>query len=323
MLAITVRLAFVRSGMVMVVMRSRPTCQQIRHQYVCWTLPKESTTTRSRCCYSRSYRNSRSMRFFSVFVYKQDGSIVLGGAVGAAVEMAQIARKIIIEVNTAMPSYKGLHDIVMQTRPPHRRPFGISRVDDKIGTISLPIQLDKVAGIIESKRPDKGRPMGPADDVSNQIAGHLMQFFEHEVKVGRLPKSLLPLQSGVGNVANAVISGLSSAPFENLTVWTEVIQDSVLDLFDNGKLLYATATGLALSETATERLYKNWDKYSKKICLRPGAITNLPEIIRRLGVIAMNTYVKMNSIFNCEMTFDHVLLSSTSVMIVCVFVFIF
>ena len=44
------------------------------------------------------------------------------------------------------------------------------------------------------------------------------------------PASLLPLQSGVGNIANAVLFGLLEAKFENLTSYTEVIQDGMIAL---------------------------------------------------------------------------------------------
>jgi acyl-CoA hydrolase len=32
---------------------------------------------------------------------------------------------------------------------------------------------------------------------------------KHEVNHGRLPPNLLPIQSGIGNIANAVVGGLS------------------------------------------------------------------------------------------------------------------
>ncbi|WP_341650171.1 hypothetical protein [Thauera humireducens] len=49
------------------------------------------------------------------------------------------------------------------------------------------------------------------------------------MKKGRLPADLLPLQSGMGNIANAVMAGLNEGPFENLTAYTEVLQDGMLE----------------------------------------------------------------------------------------------
>jgi len=59
--------------------------------------------------------------------------------------------------------------------------------------------------------------------------------------------NLLPLQSGVGNIANAVLFGLEEGPFEGLTSYTEVIQDGMIRLLKSGKLTSASATAFSLS----------------------------------------------------------------------------
>ncbi|KAK3683329.1 hypothetical protein B0T22DRAFT_385536 [Podospora appendiculata] len=225
---------------------------------------------------------------------KEDGSIVPGASVGASPELLQMADKIIIEVNTALPNFDGLHDITMTDLPPRRKPYLITNVEDRIGTNSIPIDTEKVVGIIECTQKDQTTENSPADDNSKAIANHLIEFLEHEVSQGRLPANLLPLQSGIGNIANAVIGGLGDSNFRNLTVWTEVIQDTFLDLFDSGRLDFATATSIRFSPTGFERFYKNWDNYKDKLLLRSQAVSNSPEIIRRLGVIGMNTPVEVD-----------------------------
>ncbi|KAH8893980.1 hypothetical protein GQ53DRAFT_644953 [Thozetella sp. PMI_491] len=224
----------------------------------------------------------------------EDGSIVPGASVGATPELVQLADKIIIEVNTAIPSFEGLHDITMTDLPPRRKPYLITSVEDRIGTTSIPIDTEKVVGIVESDYPDQTAPNTPADETSRAIAGHLIEFFEHEVKHGRLPKSLLPLQSGIGNIANAVIGGLETSNFRNLKVWTEVIQDTFLDLFDSGRLDFATATSVRFSPEGFRRFYDNWEAYHGKLLLRSQQVSNSPEIIRRLGIIGMNTPVEVD-----------------------------
>ncbi|KAF7550534.1 hypothetical protein G7046_g7985 [Stylonectria norvegica] len=223
-----------------------------------------------------------------------DGSIIPGASVGATPELVQMADKIIIEVNTSIPSFEGLHDITMTDLPPRRKPYLIMGVEDRIGTNSIPIDPDKVVGIIESDYQDATLPNTPADEASFKIAGHLIEYFEHEVAHGRLPANLLPLQSGIGNVANAIIGGLDNSNFKNLKVWTEVIQDTFLDLFDSDKLDFATATSIRFSPDGFKRFYDNWDKYYGKLLLRSQAVSNSPEIIRRLGVIGMNTPVEVD-----------------------------
>jgi acetyl-CoA hydrolase len=129
-----------------------------------------------------------------------------------------MADKIIIEVNTRIPSFEGLHDINMSNCPPNRKPYLIMSTDDRIGSTAIRIDSDKVIAVVESDRPDNTSGNTPADAKSEAIAEHLIEFFEEEVKYGRLPKNLLPLQSGIGNIANAVIGGLAKSNFQNVTV---------------------------------------------------------------------------------------------------------
>jgi acetyl-CoA hydrolase len=225
---------------------------------------------------------------------KSDGSIIAGASVGTTPEIIQAADKVIIEVNTRLPSFEGLHDIVLPELPPKRKAFAINQVDDRIGSVSIPCDPAKVIAILESDRPDNTTPNEEQDESSVAIANHIIAFLQHEVSKGRLPKSLLPLQSGIGNIANAIIGGMSTGPFEDTYVWTEVLQDTFLDFFDQGKLTFASATSVRFSPQGFEKFYNNWDKYSHKLILRPQQISNAPEIIRRLGVIAMNTPVEFD-----------------------------
>jgi acetyl-CoA hydrolase len=77
-------------------------------------------------------------------------------------------------------------------------------------------------------------------------------------------------------------------------MWSEILQDTVLDLFDSGKLDFASATCFALSARGIQRLYDNWEKYVSRTVLRPVHISNHPEVIRRLGLIGMNTPVEFD-----------------------------
>lgn len=139
----------------------------------------------------------------------EDGGIIPGASVGASPELIQMADKIIIEVNTAAPSFEGLHDITMTDLPPRRKPYLIMSPEDRIGTPHIPVDPEKVVAIVESDYPDQTQPNAPEDDTSRAIAANLIEFLHHEVKHGRLPDNLLPLQSGIGNIANAVIGGLA------------------------------------------------------------------------------------------------------------------
>jgi len=225
----------------------------------------------------------------------EDCGLVLTSSCGVVPELMAMCDKIILEVNTGEPSFEGMHDIVMCQNPPHRQPFLITKANDRIGTTYVPCDPDKIIAIVESTNRDKGRAFTESDDTAEAIANHILDFFGHEVKAGRLPKNLLPLQSGVGSIANAVVGGLAKGPFYNLSVYTEVLQDTMLDLFDSGRLDYASSCSLSLSEKeGFPRFFENWDRYADKIVLRQLALSNSPEMIRRLGCIAMNTPVEID-----------------------------
>ncbi|KXG73973.1 acetyl-CoA hydrolase/transferase family protein [Thermotalea metallivorans] len=225
----------------------------------------------------------------------EEGGIVPTTSVGISPTAVKLAEKVIVEINTSQPmALEGVHDIYIPENPPFRKPIPIEHSGDRIGTTYIPCDPSKIAAIVVTDITDKVRPLGPIDEDSRAISGHIIEFLEHEVKMGRLPKNLLPLQSGVGSVANAVLGGLVDGPFTDMTCYTEVIQDSMLDLIDAGKVTVASGTSITPSEEGLIRLHKNIEKYAKHIILRPQEISNNPEVARRLGVISMNTAIEVD-----------------------------
>jgi len=155
---------------------------------------------------------------------------------------------------------------------------------------------------VETDAPDRNTGFSPPDETSRQIAGHLIEFLEHEVARGRLPGNLLPVQSGVGNVANAALAELAQSRFEDLTAYTEVIQDGMLGLLKSGTLSVASATAFSLSPAAVSEFNDNARDYRDRIVLRPQEISNHPEIVRRLGVLAMNGVIEADIYGNVNST---------------------
>lgn len=235
------------------------------------------------------------LAIIEVSAVTEEGGLILTTSCGVVPEILMICDKVILEVNTGQPSFEGMHDIIVCNHPPQRQIINIQHTADRVGTTYVPCDPSKVIAVVESKLRDKGRAFAEMDDTSDAIANHIIDFFTHEVKAGRLPKNLLPIQSGVGSIANAVIGGLAKGPFTNLTVFTEVLQDTILDLMDSGKCDAASACSLSLSESpGFPRFFENWNKYFPKVILRPLSISNAPEPIRRLGCIAMNTPVEID-----------------------------
>ncbi len=224
----------------------------------------------------------------------EDGRLVYSSSCGGNNVYLEHANKIILEVNSLQDErLEGMHDIYsVAARHGDRQPIPIVAADGRIGTPYQTIDLDKVVAVVETHNHDRNTPFKEPLELHRRIAQHIMDFLEGEVRTGRLPNCLTPIQSGVGNIANAVLVGLNEGQFQNMTSYTEVIQDGMLDLLDSGKLRVASATAFSVSPSGQERFSQNMERYRKQIILRPQEIANNPEVIRRLGCIAMNGMVE-------------------------------
>jgi succinyl-CoA:acetate CoA-transferase len=233
-----------------------------------------------------------------------DGLLVPSSSVGNNKTWLDRADRVILEVNHWQPrELEGFHDIYHATAlPPNRKPLALTEPMQRIGEPYLRVDPDKVVAVVETNLPDRNSPFTAPNAESKAIAEHLVEFLRHEVAAGRIPPNLLPLQSGVGNVANAVLAGLDESEFTGLTAFTEVLQDGMLDLLDSGTLLAASATSFGLSDEGVRRFMDNIDSYKGRILLRSEEISNHPELVRRLGVIAMNGMIEADIYGNVNST---------------------
>ena len=253
--------------------------------------------------YRKEYYGKINVAIVEVCAITEEGHLIPTTSVGNTPTFVQEADMVIVEVNTVQPTkLEGMHDIYIPLDPPNRQPIPIVKTDDRIGTPYIVCGPEKIAAVVMSDVTDKVRPLAPLDDVSKKMASNLIEFLKGEVEKGRLPKNLLPLQSGVGNVANAVLAGLAESDFEGLEFYSEVIQDAAFDLIDCGKFVAVSGTSLTPSETGLKRFIDNIDFYRDKIILRPQEISNNPEIARRLGNISMNTAIEIDIYGNANST---------------------
>ena len=233
----------------------------------------------------------------------EDGRVVPSSSIGNNRTWIDEADRIILEVNSWQPmALEGMHDIYCLKPPPNREPIPLVHTGQRIGSPYLKVPPEKVVAVVLTNAPDRNSPFKPPDQGSKRIAGHILEFLSWEVKKGRMPANLLPLQSGVGNIANAVLFGLEEGPFEGLTSYTEVIQDGMVRLLGSGKLTCASATAFSLSPQMMDEVNANMSMYRERIVLRPQEISNHPEIIRRLGVIAMNAMIEADIYGNVNST---------------------
>lgn len=237
---------------------------------------------------------------------ENDGGIVPTTTLGAVDSIVSAAKNIILEINTSFPiELKGIHDIFLG-KPGEVIP--ITGVLDRVGSSTIPCELDRVKAIVFNETPGRAASFMPGNEVSDKIAGHIIEFLKREVESGKWEK-LPPLQSGLGNVANAVLYGLKSSGFKGLTMFTEVVQDTALELIKEGVIDGASTTSLSLSEKWRDELFSNLDFYKDRVIIRQQNVSNNPETVQRFGVIGMNTAIEADIYGNVNST--HIMGSGT------------
>lgn len=233
-----------------------------------------------------------------------DGEIVLTAGVGIAPTLARIADKLIIELNHTQPKeLKGMHDIYEPCDAPHRREIPIYSVKDRAGSAVVKIDPKKVVAVVETDCETVVAGFTPVDEVTAKIGENVANFLAEQFKCGKIPAEFLPIQSGVGNVANAVLGSLGkNTEIPPFTMYTEVIQDSVIDLMKQGRISFASGCSLTVSSPVMKEIYSNLDFFRDKIVLRPIEISNNPEVVRRLGLITINTALEADIFGNVNST---------------------
>lgn len=236
----------------------------------------------------------------------EEGYIVPSTSVGNNPIFTARAKEVIVELNTAQPlELEGIHDIFILDEQIARGPVPLVDPRQRIGIPAIPVDPDKITGIVVSDIVDTPSSVEEPDEDTRLMAEQLIHFLRGEVRSGRLPEQLMPIQAGVGSTANAVLYGFLDSEFTDLVMYSEVLQDAVFDLIDAGKVRFASASSVTLSKKYMDKLHRNIEAYKKKIILRPQEISNHPELIRRLGLIAINAAVEVDIYGNVNST--HVL----------------
>ena len=236
-----------------------------------------------------------------------DGRIVPTSGVGILPTICRMADKIIVELNAAHPEeLEGMHDIYEPQDPPCREAIPVYKPSSRCGKPYVQVDPKKIVAVVKTNRPNEVGKFSPVDEVTAQIGRNVANFLAGELKAGRIPASFLPIQSGVGNIANALLGELGEnkeiPPFE---MYTEVIQDAVIDLMREGRCKFASGCSLTVSQPKLEEIYNDLPFFKDKICLRPQEISNNPEVARRLGLITINTALEADIYGNVNST--HVL----------------
>ena len=234
----------------------------------------------------------------------RDGRVYLSTSIGASPTYLKHASKVIIELNHHHhPRLREMIDIIDVQPRPGRLPIPIHAPMTKIGWPYAVVDPAKIIGIVETDEEDGVKEFAESGDTHTAIAEHVVEFILHELKTGRIPKQFLPLQSGVGNVSNAVMAGLGQHPeIPPFYMYSEVYQDALVDLMVSGKLLGASTCSLTVSDPNLQRIYNDMDFFTNRIVMRPQELSNNPGVIRRLGVLTINTALEMDIYGNVNST---------------------
>ena len=73
----------------------------------------------------------------------------------------------------------------------------------------------------------------------------------------------------------------------------------------DGQVRFASGCSLTVSKPVLKDIYEDLEFFRSKLLLRPQEITNSPEIVRRLGIISINTAIEVDITGNVNST--HVL----------------
>ena len=225
-----------------------------------------------------------------------DGRAYLTTSIGASPTFLNAADKIILEVNRRQSHrISNMADIVIPKPPPHRLAIDIDHPLERIGRNYVRIDSEKVVAVVETDEPDELGGFTPPDATSRAIADHVVRFLHDELATERLPPDFLPLQSGVGNVSNAVLKGIGESPdIPDFYMYSEVLQTGAFELMREGRLRGASTCALTLTQANMDELIEQIDFYAPRLVLRPQEISNNPAVIRQLGIIALNTALEVD-----------------------------
>jgi succinate CoA transferase len=233
----------------------------------------------------------------------ESGEIVPTTGVGITPTICRLADIVIVELNKSVPSkLRGIHDMYELQDPPKRREIPIYEVQNRVGLEYVKIDPAKIY-VVETNKDGEGGGFAPVDDVTARIGNNVAEFFVSELKAGRIPAHFLPIQSGVGNIANAVLASMGSNPaIPRFEVYTEVIQDAVIDMMQQGNISFASGCSLTVSNEVLHKFYEDLSFFKNKLVLRPSEISNNPGLARRLGIIALNTAIEVDIFGNVNST---------------------
>lgn len=221
----------------------------------------------------------------------EKGEIIPTSSVGMVPNLLDAADKIIVEINTAQPlELIGMHDIY---RPQARVPIPLSNIADHIGSCSIPVDIRKIQFIVESEELDEVPPFAPAKKEQKALAKNLFDFLEIEMRRGGM-KTLPPLQTGFGNLANEVVTEIGKSHFNDIEFFCGGAQKANLALAAAGKAKGISCGSLQMSTDVISLLRQHTELLRERVVIRNGEVTNSSEVIGRMSPITLTSGIEMD-----------------------------
>jgi propionyl-CoA:succinyl-CoA transferase len=232
------------------------------------------------------------------------GGLVLTSGVGVSPTFCRMATRILVELNRRHPpQILGLHDLYEPADPPNRREIPVYGPSDRIGSPIITVDPSKIVGVVVTDLEDEARGFSEVSPLTERIGNNVAEFLVGQLKKGLIPRSFLPIQSGVGDIANSVLGAMGRNPgIPPFEMYTEVLQDSVVDLLQADRVRFASSCSLTLTPAALRRVYADLDFFKPRVMLRPQEISNSPEVVRRLGLVSINTAIEVDIFGNVNST---------------------
>lgn len=254
------------------------------------------------------YLGDIDIALVSVAGITEDGKLKPSICAGYSQTVLTYAKKVILEinVNSSADMYL-LHDIYDPGPRPGRQPIPITKADDAIGSHFYTVDPDKVLGVVITTDPLFLSPMWKpftADEAPEEIkrmAHYFVDFMKKEIEAGRMPKEIPPIQTGGGLVAGTVLREMGRT-FGSLDLYTEAVLEDGMQMLDDGSIRFISTAGFGCSGATTAKILENPKQYEGKLMVRPLEISNHPEVIRRLGILALNNIVEADIYGNINST---------------------
>ena len=217
-------------------------------------------------------------------------------SIGQTPAFVAAADRLIVEVNRTQPlELESFHDIYLPGIPPDREPIPLTEPDGRIGDPKIRFDPDDLVAVVETDRRDSTYDFRTPTETDLAIAANFGRWLTAEAETNPTMTESIRLQFGVGALGNALMGALGDLDVDReLIYFGEVIQDGLLELLDDGTLSSASATTLALTRDGQDRLFDSMDAYADSVVLRPADISNAPELIRRFGVVAVNSALEVD-----------------------------